>query len=334
MAMSESTPNIAPDEADAASSSSVRLHVAVGILQDDAGRVLIARRPAGKHLAGLWEFPGGKFESGEGPATALARELAEELGISVIRSEPLGRVQHSYPDRVVILHVRRVLAFAGVAHSLEGQALAWVRPEALGRWAMPEANHAVARAVLLPQQYLITPDRGQQTDFLAAIEQALTSGIRLIRLRLPSADGKLFRRRALQVSALCRRYGGRLLLTGEPALVEDCGAHGLHLVSRALMAAQRRPLPADRWVGASCHDAAELAHAHRLGLDFAVLSPVRATASHPERAPLGWRHFGALARGAGLPVFALGGVGPDDLRQARRYGAHGVAGVGAFWPRP
>lgn len=330
--MCESTPNIAPEGADGASSASVRLHVAVGILQDDAGRVLIARRPIGKHLAGLWEFPGGKFELGEGPATALARELAEELGISVIRSEPFGRVQHSYPDRMVILHVRRVVAFTGVPHGLEGQALAWVRPEALGRWAMPQANRAVSRAILLPKQYLITPDRGQQTDFLATIEQALASGIRLIRLRLPSADEELLRRRALQVSALCRQYGGQLLLSGEPALVEACGAHGVHLASRALLAAQRRPLPMDRWVGASCHDAVQLAHAHRLGLDFAVLSPVRATVSHPERAPLGWRHFATLASSAGLPVFALGGVGPDDLRRAHRYGVHGVAGIDAFWP--
>ena len=296
--------------------------------------MLIARRPPGRHLSGLWEFPGGKLELGEGPARALVRELAEELGISVIRSEPFGRVVHDYPDRLVILHVRRVLEFTGVPRGREGQALAWVRPAALSDWAMPQANRVVARAVLLPDQYLFTPDQGQHADFLLAIEQALTRGIRLIRLRLPLADEKLVRRRALQVSALCRRYGGKLLLSDEPTWVEDCGAHGVHLTSRALMAARRRPLPADLWVGASCHNAAELAQACRLGLDFAVLSAVRTTASHPERTPLGWRRFAALAKEAGLPVFALGGMGPGDLRRARRYGAHGVAGISAFWPKP
>jgi 8-oxo-dGTP diphosphatase len=91
-----------------------------------------------------------------------------------------------------------------------------------------------------------------------------------------------------------------------------------------------RPLPRDAWVGASCHDAGELERAAELGVDFATLSPVCATASHPDSAPLGWQRFAQLVAAARLPVYALGGVGPGDLERARASGAQGVAGIRAF----
>jgi 8-oxo-dGTP diphosphatase len=83
-------------------------------------------------------------------------------------------------------------------------------------------------------------------------------------------------------------------------------------------------------VGASCHDAEELELAARLGADFATLSPVQATASHPGAAALGWDRFAQRVAAARLPVYALGGVGPDDLPRARAAGAQGVAGIRAF----
>jgi 8-oxo-dGTP diphosphatase len=99
------------------------------------------------------------------------------------------------------------------------------------------------------------------------------------------------------------------------------------------MRLRTRPLPADRWVAASCHDAQELAHAASIGVDFAVLGPVLPTASHPHAAALGWEGFAELIATVPLPVYALGGVGPGDLVAARRAGAQGVAGISAFWPR-
>jgi 8-oxo-dGTP diphosphatase len=83
-------------------------------------------------------------------------------------------------------------------------------------------------------------------------------------------------------------------------------------------------------VGASCHDADELERAALIGADFATLSPVRATASHPGASPLGWERFAELVREARLPVYALGGAGPEDLDRARASGAQGVAGIRAF----
>ena len=96
------------------------------------------------------------------------------------------------------------------------------------------------------------------------------------------------------------------------------------------MSLQERPLPEGIWVAASCHGLEEIHHAERIGVDFIVLSPVLATPSHPETEPLGWLQFGALAQAANLPVFALGGMRPAHLAQAKSVGAQGVAGIRGF----
>jgi 8-oxo-dGTP diphosphatase len=90
------------------------------------GRILIAQRPPGKHMAGRWEFPGGKVDTGESEAEALVRELREELGIEVTSSHPFMRLAHSYNDRDVQLSMWIVERFSGEPQSLDGQALKWV----------------------------------------------------------------------------------------------------------------------------------------------------------------------------------------------------------------
>ncbi len=109
---------------------SATTHVVAGILRDAQGRVLLAQRPAGKHLAGLWEFPGGKVEEGEAPVDALARELREEIGIVVESAQPLIGIPHAYPEKTILLDVWRVTRYSGTSHSHEGQRLAWVEPGA------------------------------------------------------------------------------------------------------------------------------------------------------------------------------------------------------------
>ena len=114
--------------------------VAVGILQDTQGRVLVSRRAAAAHQGGLWEFPGGKVEPSETIEAALAREFKEELGVEVLASEDLMVVEHDYGDKQVCLKVRRVTQWRGEARGLEGQPLAWQKPELLVDWSFPEAN--------------------------------------------------------------------------------------------------------------------------------------------------------------------------------------------------
>lgn len=102
------------------------IEVVAGMLIAADERILLAQRPPGKHLAGMWEFPGGKIEAGEDAAGALARELAEELGIVVTASTLLGDVTWRYPEKVVRLHVRRIVSWSGEPRGREGQALHWI----------------------------------------------------------------------------------------------------------------------------------------------------------------------------------------------------------------
>jgi 8-oxo-dGTP diphosphatase len=102
------------------------IHVVAGALLDGAGNVLIAQRPPGKHLAGGWEFPGGKLDAHETPLAGLQRELREELGVEVPHAEWLASCEHEYPDRRVMLELWLVPRFTGALQSLDGQALRWV----------------------------------------------------------------------------------------------------------------------------------------------------------------------------------------------------------------
>ena len=116
-------------------------------LYDAEGRVLIAQRPQGKHQAGRWEFPGGKVAPGESEATALARELREELGILVTASRPLMRLTHTYPDRSVELSMWIVERWSGAPRGLDGQELRWVAPARLGDEDLLEADQPFVEAL-------------------------------------------------------------------------------------------------------------------------------------------------------------------------------------------
>lgn len=114
---------------------------AVALIDPD-GRVLLAQRPPGKSLAGLWEFPGGKVEPGETPEVALIRELHEELGIDTWASclAPLTFASHSYPDFHLLMPLFVCRKWKGIPVAQEGQVLAWVRPERLRDYPMPPAD--------------------------------------------------------------------------------------------------------------------------------------------------------------------------------------------------
>jgi 8-oxo-dGTP diphosphatase len=116
--------------------------VAACALVDPDTRVLIAQRPPGRPMAGLWEFPGGKVEAGERPETTLIRELREELGIIVEEQclAPLTFASHSYPDFHLLMPLYVCRRWQGIATALEGQKLAWVSPNRLRDYPMPPAD--------------------------------------------------------------------------------------------------------------------------------------------------------------------------------------------------
>ncbi|WP_120799737.1 Nudix family hydrolase [Thiocapsa rosea] len=305
----------------------------VGAISDPAGRVLVTKRPDHVHQGGLWEFPGGKLEPGESPEQGLARELAEELGIEVSDSRPLIRIRHHYGDRHVLLDVRCVRSYTGIPAGLEGQPLAWQRPETMDPACFPAADRPIIAALRLPGRMLITgPDPLRPEVFLARLARAVAGGIRLVQLRAHELDHADYRNLARDAFRLCEQSGARLLLNRDPGETLGIPRHGLHLRSQTLAGLSGRPGLPDDLVGASCHDAEDLLRAARIGLDYALLSPVQPTASHPEAVPLGWRRFAELADAATLPVYALGGLTGADLDLAREHGAQGVAAIRGFWP--
>lgn len=310
-----------------------RVHVAAAVIRGVDDRVLIAKRAASQHQGGLWEFPGGKVEDGEQVRDALSRELNEELGIRVEAARPLIQVQHDYPDKQVLLDVWEVSAFAGEPHGAEGQPLAWASERELLDYEFPAANQPIVAAARLPDRYLITPDGLAPNELLRGVRAALAAGTRLIQLRAPNMFDPQYRDLAVDVQGLCAGKA-QLMLKGPLEWLGDFPAAGWHLTAQQLRkyVAHGRPFPGQRWLAASCHNAEELALAARMGVDFVTLSPVQATQSHPEAAPLGWQAAADLLRQCNIPAYLLGGIGPQDRDRAWQVGAQGVAGIRAFWP--
>ncbi len=313
------------------------IHVTAAALVDAAGRVLVTRRPAHKHQGGLWEFPGGKLEADETVEAALARELHEELGVTPRACRPLIRIRHDYPDRSVLLEVWRVGAWDGEPHGREGQPLDWRLPEAMDPAEFPAADVPIITALRLPDACLVTPEPGADHDaFLARLEAALARGVRLVQLRARTLDQAALAALYRRAHALTAPRGVPLLLNAAPELARALDADGVHLSGAELARTDARPLPPGwrgraRWVGASCHDAAQLARAAAIGADFALLGPVQPTASHPGQPALGWDAFARLAGAARIPIYGIGGLSAADRDTAWAHGAQGIAAIRGLW---
>lgn len=307
----------------------VRVAAAIFIRGD--GKVLLAQRLPGTPYPGYWEFPGGKLEPGESAHGALCRELDEELGVVVARAAPWLTQRYDYPHALVELDFFRVFAWQGEPHGRDGQALAWQHPAHVAIAPLLPANAAVLRALVLPPVYAISmaEDLGEE-EFLDRARRAIGAGLRLIQVREKSFAPQRLRALGERVQALAASRGARVLLNGDDDMARRLGLAGVHWTAARLLAAQARP--ADMLCAASTHDAAELAHAVALGVDWVVLGPVHATPSHPDARPLGWQRFAALAHRSPLPVYALGGLVHADLDTAIEHGAHGLALRRAAWP--
>lgn len=303
------------------------LQVAVGVVKNPEGKILISHRHAALHQGGLWEFPGGKIEPSETAEAALARELKEEMNIDVIDAVPLITIRHHYPDRYVQLNVFLVERFSGVAENCEGQPFEWVAPYELDRYEFPAANRPIVAAAKLPPYYAILDD-ADQALLLSNLQKILGKGIKLIQARLknmPSAAVEAF---IEQAYPLCRQHQAVLLMNSavdaRPVWVD-----GIHLTSRDLMALTERPENC-RWLAASCHNLEQLQQAQDIGADFAVLAPVLPTQTHPGAATLGWQQFSELVAQVNLPVYALGGMTVASLGRVRHSGGQGIAAIRAF----
>ncbi len=320
--------------------------VAVGIVFREDGKVLIGQRLIGKPYAGWWEFPGGKFEPGEDAAEALARELDEELGVQVLESRPWVVREHVYAHAHVRLHFRRVIRWRGTVTSREGQAFVWRPPGAIDVAPLLPAAIAPIRWLGLPATCAVSNATELGVDrFLDALERRLgeTQSLALMQLREPLMAPATFEALFDRTLAMMRDAGAPLLVSSRHPTrfwreAADATGGGVHLTARDLHAAAARAedgKPAERpevgLVGASCHDSSDLAAAGMIGADLALLGPVKSTASHPGAAPMGWPLFQKAIELTPVPVYALGGLGPDDIETAMRHGAHGIASQRAAW---
>lgn len=299
------------------------------MLRADGQEFLLAQRPEGKVYAGYWEFPGGKVEPGESVREALIRELQEELGITVTACSPWLTRQFTYPHATVRLHFWRVTAWdgeIGITAPLEHAAVNW---EKCGKSAsvtpILPANDPILKALSLPTTMAITMAETEGTEVqVERLEAALSNGLRLIQIRdknWPSAQRLWF---AEVVTRLVHNHPNALVLVNDDAHIARCvGADGLHLSSASLIECTQRP--DFGWVGASCHNALELAKAVELGCDYALLGPVLPTLTHPEASAMGWAEFTRLITDCPIPVFALGGMQGTMIVEAQQNGAHGIA---------
>lgn len=319
------------------------LQVAAAVIKNSAGQVLISLRDKSLHQGSLWEFPGGKIEPGETPLQALARELKEELDITVKAATPLITILHQYPDLAVQLHVYLVEDFSSEAKSCEGQPLKWVAAEDLTDYSFPAANQPIITAARLPAYYAILDD-ADETLLMENLQKILNKGVKLIQARLKRLSSEAVNVFLAQAYPLCKQCNALLLINSAVKLTEQEyvfndielvrremveGIDGIHLTSQHLMAKSRRPEQV-KWLSASCHNLAELQHAQHIGVDFVVLAPVLATQTHPDVNPLDWAQFRDMVSLSNQPVYALGGMTETCLNAAREAGGQGIAGIRTF----
>ncbi|MBI5006725.1 MAG: Nudix family hydrolase [Nitrosomonadales bacterium] len=306
------------------------IEVSAAVLQRADGTFLLAQRPPDKIWAGYWEFPGGKVEPGETAYHALIRELREELGITVETAYPWLTRIFTYPHATVRLNFFRVTAWSGELHPHEGQQFSWQHPAGVLVEPVLPANAPILRALELPTLYAISNAAELGVGpFLQRLQARLDDGVRLVQLREKDLGQDELRELASQVVKLAHARGAKVLLNGDAVLAREVGADGVQLTSSQLAELPERP--AVDWCAASCHDEAELRRAEALGCDFALLSPVLPTRSHPGAPHLGWEKFAAMTQGSSIPVYALGGLTADDMQIAWRHGAHGIALLRQAW---
>jgi len=353
---SGSTPITAPE-----------LRVAVGLVRDAYGRVLITQRHRHVHLGGLWEYPGGKCEPGESAAAALVREFREELGLEILSAAPILNIPFVYPEHRVRLLVFRVTAWRGEPRALEGQNLRWATRAELLERAFPPANRPITAAARLPALYWITPGPRTTAEVSEGVERIserlAAGGVALLQIRAPNLPARDYIRFARALIERAGEYRCEVLVNAPDEWRRDLPPAGCHLTEARLRAlGQRydrtqapgatcrsvftrhsgpvqplgltqspglaqRPDDVTGWLAASVHDAEGLACAARVGVDFVCLSPVRRTQTHPDALPLGFDAFAQLCAVSACPVYALGGMQVTDLPAVQARGGQGIAAI-------
>jgi len=289
------------------------IHVVAGAMFDAEGRVLLAQRPVGKHMAGRWEFPGGKLQDGESAEAGLRRELAEELGVELGSAERLIRISHDYPDRRVLLDVWQVTAYSGEPRGLDAQALDWVAPDRLPAIDLLEADRPIIAALRLPRIAL-------SIGGLDALDAVGAAG----RRRRPCVlfwdpdDADPAAEATREAVRAARRQGHKVIVAGGGVeaimAAASTGADGLLLTGGDRMSVDPR---GSFMVGEVCPTPAAARAAAAAGAHFVVVAPAADAADEQE--------FTGLLAGLGVPAYLGWYADARSLSKVRSWGAHGCA---------
>ena len=307
--------------------------ITLGIVFNQLNQILICKRKDAQHLAGFWEFPGGKLEPDESYKFALRRELAEEIGITVNSVTKFIDTQYDYEDRNLHFQCFKVTSFSGEIQSSENQQIRWVNLNELETIKFPQANRPVVDALTLPQSYMIADEEVFGKQLLSCVKDQLERGVKLIQHRAEYGMSKsLFIGNAQYLKELCDQYNAKLISNCSLDWLADVRSHGIHVSSRNLkeLCVNTDNSSFSEVFSASCHNEDEVSMANQLGVRCVLIGPVNQTKSHPEACVLGWKRFNQLCAYSDVPAYALGGMHIDDNKTALTYGAQGIAAIRAF----
>lgn len=291
--------------------------VAIAILIH-RGKILVGWREEQQHQGGKHEFPGGKVEQGETPEEACRREIYEEVGIGLKDWHQFDYIHHEYDDIIVNLHLFHSYVPDELLNLIH-QPWAWYTRDQLLHLNFPKANKDIIKRLYWPHLIKIS-------NTLNPVE----SSEALLYWRIENESEQYIE----QLTALNEGQRSNLIINVDiwhqlsPELQKQIKT--VHLKQSQLMNLHKGDLTVGVRYIAACHDAVSLKQAQQIGCDAVFISPVKPTTTHPEAVALGWERFSDLAQNSQIPVFALGGVHPDDLATAQQHGAYGLAGIRNF----
>lgn len=292
--------------------------VAIAILIH-RGKILVGWREEQQHQGGKHEFPGGKVEQGETPEEACRREIYEEVGIGLKDWHQFDYIHHEYDDIIVNLHLFHSYVPDELLNLIH-QPWAWYTREQLPHLNFPKANKNIIKRLYWPHLIKIS-------NTLSMVK----SSDALLYWRIEEDPSEQY---IEQLTALDEGQRSNLIVNVDiwqqlsPELQKQIKT--VHLKQSQLMNLHKCDLTVGVRYIAACHDAVSLKQAQQIGCDAVFISPVKSTTTHPEAVALGWERFSDLAQNSQIPVFALGGVHPDDLATAQQHGAYGLAGIRNF----